>query len=156
MSLRRTPRYVTIANGSKKQTTGIGQTSPVPSLSLNSVLHVHGWPFNLISVSLLTCYLTCQGIFTLNYSSETIYLTKVLTGRICCRFIEPLKIRNYPNSMQSLVGNRLPKFSTYQINRVKGSFDFIGLNYYTANYATDAPELSEVRPSMLTDPLVTK
>jgi beta-glucosidase len=53
--------------------------------------------------------------------------------------------------MRSLVGSRLPKFSTHQSKLVKGSFDFLGLNYYTSNYATDAPELSQARPSLLTD-----
>ncbi|XP_027355081.1 beta-glucosidase 12-like [Abrus precatorius] len=69
-------------------------------------------------------------------------------------FMEPLTKGDYPNSMRSLVGNRLPKFSAYEVRLVKGSFDFIGLNYYTCYYATDAPELSEARPSYLTDSLV--
>ncbi|XP_020207128.2 beta-glucosidase 12, partial [Cajanus cajan] len=66
-------------------------------------------------------------------------------------FMEPLTIGDYPNSMRSLVGSRLPKFSTYEVELVRGSYDFIGLNYYTSYYATDAPELSEDMPSFLTD-----
>ncbi|XP_061355852.1 beta-glucosidase 24-like [Gastrolobium bilobum] len=69
-------------------------------------------------------------------------------------FMEPLTIGDYPSSMRSLVGSRLPKFSTYQGRLVKGSFDFIGLNYYTSYYATNASELSQTRPSYLTDSLV--
>ncbi|CAJ1978014.1 unnamed protein product [Sphenostylis stenocarpa] len=69
-------------------------------------------------------------------------------------FMEPLTIGEYPYSMQSLVGSRLPNFSAIEIKLVRGSFDFIGLNYYTSYYATDAPELSEARPSYLTDSLV--
>ncbi|WVY96726.1 hypothetical protein V8G54_028877 [Vigna mungo] len=69
-------------------------------------------------------------------------------------FMEPLTIGEYPKSMQSLVGSRLPKFSDNEIKLLRGSFDFIGLNYYTSYYATDAPELSEARPSYLTDSLV--
>jgi len=46
---------VTLANGSKAQvTTGIGQVSPLSSLSLNYELLVLGSPFNLISTSKLT------------------------------------------------------------------------------------------------------
>ncbi|XP_020223844.1 beta-glucosidase 12 [Cajanus cajan] len=66
-------------------------------------------------------------------------------------FIEPLTTGNYPQSMRSLVGGRLPKFSKQQAKLVVGSFDFIGLNYYTANYAGDAPQLRNARPSYLTD-----
>ncbi|XP_072093532.1 beta-glucosidase 12 isoform X1 [Arachis hypogaea] len=69
-------------------------------------------------------------------------------------FMEPLTTGEYPSSMRSLVGSRLPKFSIHQSNLVRGSFDFIGLNYYTANYATDAPQLRDANPSFMTDFLV--
>ncbi|CAI9106475.1 OLC1v1005636C1 [Oldenlandia corymbosa var. corymbosa] len=46
----------------------------------------------------------------------------------------PLVYGEYPNSMQMLVGKRLPKFTKEESDIVKGSFDFVGLNYYTANY----------------------
>ncbi|KAK7405711.1 hypothetical protein VNO78_07319 [Psophocarpus tetragonolobus] len=69
-------------------------------------------------------------------------------------FMEPLTKGEYPNSMQSLVGSRLPKFSPYQVKLLRGSFDFIGLNYYTSYYAIHAPELSQAKPSYLTDSLV--
>ncbi|KAI3448934.1 hypothetical protein Pfo_005599 [Paulownia fortunei] len=42
---------------------------------------------------------------------------------------------DYPRAMQSLVGNRLPKFTVEDSAMLKGSFDFLGLNYYTGNYA---------------------
>ncbi|KAL0308889.1 UNVERIFIED_CONTAM: Beta-glucosidase 12, partial [Sesamum radiatum] len=50
-------------------------------------------------------------------------------------FIDPLVHGEYPRIMQSLVGNRLPKFTKEQSAMLKGSFDFLGLNYYTGNYA---------------------
>ncbi|GFP93124.1 furcatin hydrolase [Phtheirospermum japonicum] len=50
-------------------------------------------------------------------------------------FIDPLVFGNYPKIMQSLVGNRLPKFTEEESKMLKGSFDFIGLNYYTGKYA---------------------
>jgi len=68
--------------------------------------------------------------------------------------MDPLTIGDYPSSMRSILGSRLPKFSKYQAKLVKGSFDFIGLNYYTSYYATNAPESSEVKPSYITDSLV--
>ncbi|CAN1359020.1 Beta-glucosidase 12 [Linum perenne] len=50
--------------------------------------------------------------------------------------MEPLSKGEYPLSMTSLVGKRLPKFTKQQSKMLKGSFDFIGINYYTANYAS--------------------
>ncbi|PNY16464.1 receptor-like protein kinase, partial [Trifolium pratense] len=47
------PHSLTLANGSKTRVTGIGQASPLPSLSLNYVLFVPDSPFNLISISKL-------------------------------------------------------------------------------------------------------
>ncbi|KAK2971320.1 hypothetical protein RJ640_001346 [Escallonia rubra] len=38
------------------------------------------------------------------------------------------------------VGYRLPKFKDMQAKLLKGSFDFIGLNYYTAKYVTKAED----------------
>ncbi|CAK8532339.1 unnamed protein product [Lathyrus sativus] len=69
-------------------------------------------------------------------------------------FMDPLTIGDYPSSMRSLVGSRLPKFSAYQVKLVRGSFDFIGLNYYASYYATNAPELSEEKSNYITDPLI--
>ncbi|XP_050204469.1 beta-glucosidase 12-like [Mercurialis annua] len=58
-------------------------------------------------------------------------------------FMDPLVYGYYPRIMQQLVtGNRLPEFTKKEIVSLKGSYDFIGINYYTANYAspnTSAP-----------------
>ncbi|KAL0284686.1 UNVERIFIED_CONTAM: Beta-glucosidase 13 [Sesamum calycinum] len=54
-------------------------------------------------------------------------------------FLHPLVYGEYPEIMQFLVGSRLPKFTEEQIEMLKGSFDFLGLNYYTGNYAADVP-----------------
>ncbi|KAI9079405.1 hypothetical protein K1719_038704 [Acacia pycnantha] len=70
-------------------------------------------------------------------------------------YMEPITKGKYPRSMQSLVGNRLPKFSEEQSGLLKGSFDFLGLNYYSSFYAAHAPHLHDPsRPSLQTDSLV--
>ncbi|KAL5699585.1 beta-glucosidase [Ranunculus cassubicifolius] len=66
-------------------------------------------------------------------------------------FMDPVTFGRYPKSMQSLVGKRLPKFTEEESNLVKGSYDFLGLNYYTANYATSTKLSNGIRPSYLTD-----
>ncbi|GLU09529.1 hypothetical protein SLE2022_263840 [Rubroshorea leprosula] len=50
-------------------------------------------------------------------------------------FIEPLIFGDYPSTMRSRVGSRLPKFTKSEAALVKGSFDFIGINHYTTFYA---------------------
>uniref|UniRef100_A0A6N2K6K8 Beta-glucosidase n=1 Tax=Salix viminalis TaxID=40686 RepID=A0A6N2K6K8_SALVM len=66
-------------------------------------------------------------------------------------FMDPLTRGHYPHTMRSLVGDRLPKFSQEQSQMIRGSFDFIGLNYYTSNYAAYMPPSNSSNPSYLTD-----
>ena len=41
---------------------------------------------------------------------------------------------HYPQIMQDLVTERLPRFTPEQAKLVKGSADYIGINQYTASY----------------------
>ncbi|XP_062083937.1 beta-glucosidase 12-like [Humulus lupulus] len=66
-------------------------------------------------------------------------------------FMDPLTNGDYPHSMRELVGNRLPKFTKEETKLVKGSFDFLGLNYYTANYAAYLHLPNNAKPSYNTD-----
>ncbi|KAK4270414.1 hypothetical protein QN277_023452 [Acacia crassicarpa] len=66
-------------------------------------------------------------------------------------FMGPLTEGEYPKSMRALVGRRLPKFSSKESKLVKGSFDFLGLNYYTARYAAHATSFPNAPPSYQTD-----
>ncbi|KAJ9697880.1 hypothetical protein PVL29_007146 [Vitis rotundifolia] len=66
-------------------------------------------------------------------------------------YMDPLTYGDYPHSMRSLVGKRLPKFSKEQSETLKGSYDFLGLNYYTANYAAHSPHDNSINPSYSTD-----
>eukprot|EP01018_Ginkgo_biloba_P002630 Gb_22955 [translate_table: standard] len=60
-------------------------------------------------------------------------------------YLDPLTSGKYPDSMIRLVGARLPKFSRQQAADLKGSFDFIGLNYYTTQYTFN----SQIPPNPL-------
>ncbi|GAV69560.1 Glyco_hydro_1 domain-containing protein [Cephalotus follicularis] len=68
-------------------------------------------------------------------------------------FMDPLTNGDYPHSMHTLVGIRLPKFSKRQSLMVKGSFDFIGVNYYTSFYVANIPIANSVNISYSTDSL---
>ncbi|XP_020111668.1 beta-glucosidase 12-like isoform X1 [Ananas comosus] len=66
-------------------------------------------------------------------------------------FMDPLTRGDYPFSMKAIVGNRLPKFTEQQSELIKGSYDFIGLNYYTTNYAYSVPPSNGLHTSYTTD-----
>lgn len=67
--------------------------------------------------------------------------------------MDPLTKGEYPITMQTMVGDRLPKFTKQQSKMVKGSFDFIGLNYYTSRFARDFSIPNRVHESYNTDSL---
>ncbi|XP_027109408.1 raucaffricine-O-beta-D-glucosidase [Coffea arabica] len=66
-------------------------------------------------------------------------------------FMDPVTYGQYPKSMTDRVPeNRLKRFSDDESAKLKGSYDFLGLNYYTANYAYNDPTVYP-EPSYLTD-----
>ncbi|KAL0753990.1 hypothetical protein Bca101_091658 [Brassica carinata] len=54
-------------------------------------------------------------------------------------FMGPLTNGTYPQIMIDTVGERLPSFSPEESNLVKGSYDYLGLNYYVTQYAQPSP-----------------
>lgn len=48
--------------------------------------------------------------------------------------MHPLVYGEYPKTMQNIVRDRLPKFTKEEVKIVKGSFDYVGINQYTAYY----------------------
>ncbi|KAL4629159.1 hypothetical protein ACB092_05G288100 [Castanea dentata] len=52
-------------------------------------------------------------------------------------YADPLVYGDYPDVMKKNVGSRLPAFTNLESNLVKGSFDFLGLNYYAMIYIKD-------------------
>lgn len=66
--------------------------------------------------------------------------------------LDPILIGDYPHSMRHAIGDRLPYFTEDESKELKGSLDFVGLNYYTAYYAENADaELNPNRKWYLTD-----
>ncbi|CAA2961817.1 beta-glucosidase-like [Olea europaea subsp. europaea] len=68
-------------------------------------------------------------------------------------FVAPIVTGDYPQSMRKIVGNRLPQFTREEMKLVKGSYDFLGINYYTANYASHEPLKPGSPPDYNTDRL---
>lgn len=54
-------------------------------------------------------------------------------------FAHPITYGEYPKSMRSSVGYRLPKFTMEESESLKGSYDFLGVNYYSTYYAESIP-----------------
>ncbi|KAL6622973.1 hypothetical protein ACP70R_032852 [Stipagrostis hirtigluma subsp. patula] len=66
-------------------------------------------------------------------------------------FADPFFFGDYPATMRSRVGNRLPKFTAEEAALVKGSLDFMGINHYTTFYTKD--DESTVIGKLLNDTL---
>ncbi|KAK9099037.1 hypothetical protein Syun_026082 [Stephania yunnanensis] len=52
-------------------------------------------------------------------------------------YLDPIFYGDYPLSVKQIVRERLPKFSEEESKDIKGSFDFIGINYYVTLYVLD-------------------
>lgn len=66
--------------------------------------------------------------------------------------MDPLTYGDYPVSMRKSVGIRLPEFTNEQSESLKGSYDFLGINYYATYYAISNPASNSLRLSSNTDP----
>lgn len=53
--------------------------------------------------------------------------------------MDPVVHGCYPALMRDLIQDRLPSFTEDEATALKGSFDFIGLNHYTAHYVKSDP-----------------
>ncbi|MED6133367.1 hypothetical protein PIB30_027664 [Stylosanthes scabra] len=74
----------------------------------------------------------------LSHSAADIDATSRLLAFRIGWFMEPMTYGSYPAEMVNKLGDRLPRFSQEQSKMVQNSYDFIGINYYTTYYVTDA------------------
>ncbi|CAN1145086.1 Beta-glucosidase 12 [Linum perenne] len=66
-------------------------------------------------------------------------------------FMDPITFGNYPRTMVDLLGSRLPKFTEEESRLLRKSFDFLGLNYYTAYYVKHNDDFDEFHLRYATD-----
>lgn len=57
--------------------------------------------------------------------------------------MNPLVNGDYPETMKKNVGKRIPSFTKLESERIKGSFDFVGINHYYTLYVIDNPNSLE-------------
>ncbi|CAI0403761.1 unnamed protein product [Linum tenue] len=67
--------------------------------------------------------------------------------------MEPITFGRYPKSMEANVGERLPNFTEEQSLRLIGSYDFVGVNYYSSFYAMESKMADQNRLRYQTDSL---
>nr|XP_025633765.1 beta-glucosidase 11-like isoform X2 [Arachis hypogaea] len=90
----------------------------------------HGFiGFNLIT----------YGFVPLTNSSEDITAVQRAQDFYHGWFLNPFTFGDYPETMKKNVGSRLPIFTQSESNLVKGSIDFLGINFYFSFYVKDNP-----------------
>ena len=65
--------------------------------------------------------------------------------------MDPTVYGDYPEVMKNSIGKRLPSFTTAQSKKLRGSFDFVGVNYYSAFYVKSIPEVDHNTPNWRSD-----
>ncbi|XP_050915780.1 furostanol glycoside 26-O-beta-glucosidase-like, partial [Lathyrus oleraceus] len=58
--------------------------------------------------------------------------------------LDPVFHGDYPKIMKESVGNRLPEFTKKEKHMLKGSTNFIGINYYTSHFARHKPNITKI------------
>ncbi|KAI5390768.1 hypothetical protein KIW84_075890 [Lathyrus oleraceus] len=139
-----------------------GDSGTEPYLTAHNQLLAHSAAANLYRIKYKSSQRGIIGITLIShwYEPATIAKADVDASKRGLDFMfgwymNPLTRGEYPKSMRTLVGKRLPKFSKEESRELKGSFDFLGLNYYSSYYAADAPHLrNAAQPAIQTDSLI--
>ncbi|KAL5699593.1 beta-glucosidase [Ranunculus cassubicifolius] len=95
--------------------------------------------------------LVCQSMVPYTQSRADKDAAQRATNFMFGWFMDPITYGRYPSSMRTLCGSRLPRFTKEESQLLKGSYDFIGLNYYTANYAISKTVGDDVQPCYYSD-----
>ncbi|CAN1268167.1 Beta-glucosidase 12 [Linum perenne] len=66
-------------------------------------------------------------------------------------FMDPITFGDYPRTMVDLLGSRLPKFTEEESRLLRKSYDFLGLNYYTAYYVKHNDDFDQFHLRYATD-----
>ncbi|KAI3749228.1 hypothetical protein L2E82_19835 [Cichorium intybus] len=72
-------------------------------------------------------------------TTEDVKATKRANDFYVGWFLNPLVNGDYPEIVKKNAGNRIPSFTKLESERMKGSFDFFGINHYTNFFVKDNP-----------------
>ncbi|KAH0905191.1 hypothetical protein HID58_044694 [Brassica napus] len=65
--------------------------------------------------------------------------------------LEPITHGDYPQTMKDSIGARLPSFTDEQKDKLKGSCDFVGVNYFTSAFVAHVEDVDQEKPSWEAD-----
>ncbi|XP_027928105.1 beta-glucosidase 11-like isoform X1 [Vigna unguiculata] len=124
-----------------------GNSSTEPYLAAHHMLLAHasaarvyrkkyqGMQHGFIGFSLLL-----QGFLPQTNSTEDIMAVQRVQDFFIGWFMNPFIFGDYPDIMKKNAGSRLPSFIQKESNLVKGSIDFLGINFYFSYYVKDSPD----------------
>ncbi|XP_055962124.1 hydroxyisourate hydrolase-like isoform X3 [Mercurialis annua] len=114
-----------------------GNSSTEPYLAAHHILMAHGSVVRLYrekyqekQAGFIGINLLVFGYVPLTNSTEDVVATQRAKDFFTGLFMNPLLFGDYPDTVKRNAGLRLPAFTNYESELVKGSFDFVGVNYY--------------------------
>jgi beta-glucosidase/6-phospho-beta-glucosidase/beta-galactosidase len=122
-----------------------GNSSTEPYIAAHNVLLAHASVVQLYRTvyqphqhGFIGMVVGCPWFEPLRNSSKDIAAVQRVLDFLEGWFLDPIVFGEYPDIMRKLVGTRLPRITPDLSKLLRGSYDFIGVNYYSALYVTDA------------------
>ncbi|XP_051227151.1 beta-glucosidase 5 isoform X1 [Lolium perenne] len=130
----------------------VGDSSVEPYIAAHNTLMAHASVFSLYREKYQPMQKGAVGInifsfwtYPLTNSTVDLEATQRCKHFLFGWILEPLVFGDYPEVMRKNVGSRLPPFTKDQSELIRGSLDFIGINYYYSLYVNDRPLGTGVR-----------
>jgi beta-glucosidase/6-phospho-beta-glucosidase/beta-galactosidase len=149
----RVKRWITLNEPWVVAILGYGLGTFAPGIKSNSDPYLAGHHLLIAHAQAVSCYRkefqeTQQGLIgitnncdwrePLTEKQEDIAAAERAIEFILAWFTDPIYLGHYPASMVERLGQKLPLFSEVEIELIKGSTDFFGLNHYTTLFAAEA------------------
>jgi len=124
-----------------------GNTSTEPYIAAHNVLLAHSAAVNLYKKGfqptqggIIGITLNCDWAEPYSSSQADVSAAERHLEFQLSWFADPVFKGDYPQSMKTLVGDRLPRFTQAQQLMLNGSWDYFGLNHYTSGYSRNNPK----------------
>ncbi|GFY92141.1 thioglucoside glucohydrolase 1 [Actinidia rufa] len=130
-------------------TCAAGDSSTEPYIVTHHLILAHGatpYQRGQIGVALVTAWIVPS---TLTSKSER--AAQRALDFMVGWFLHPMTYGDYPMTVQALAGKRVPKFTAEETVMLQKSYDFLGVNYYTAFFASNVLFYNNVNISVTTD-----